>query len=120
MITIAAHLIFTAGFFCLTTLFYKEANDPYREETNAFFIDMETECVEEEGQDIVDRMQRNKLGALVMYMAAGLTLMVLIPNPLWGRLLFLACAAAIFAVGYLLKRSAKIDSNIIPTLRSLS
>jgi len=42
-------------------------------------------------------------------MAAGLTTMVLIPNPLWGRLLFLACAAAVFAVGYGLKRSAKID-----------
>lgn len=106
MITIAAHLVFTAGFFCLTTLFYDEAKDPYVETTKEFFEDVDTECVSEEGQDVVDRMQRAKLGTLVIYMAAGLTLMVLIPNPLWGRLLFLGCAAAVFAVGYALKRSA--------------
>lgn len=109
MITIAAHLFLTAGFFCLTTLFYKEEKDTHKEVTVEFFKDVDTECVEEEGQDVVDRMQRAKLGTLVIYMAAGLTTMVLIPNPLWGRLLFLACAAAVFAVGYGLKKSAKID-----------
>ncbi|HAS6323858.1 TPA: sodium:solute symporter family protein [Vibrio vulnificus] len=111
MITIAAHLFFTAGFFCLTTLFYNEAKDTNKAATEEFFKDVDTECVAEEGQDIVDRMQRAKLGTLVTYMAGGLTLMVLIPNPLWGRLLFLACAAAIFAVGYGLKKSAKVDEH---------
>lgn len=111
IITIAAHLIFTAGFFCLTTLFYNEEKDPYVETTKEFFEDVDTECVSEEGQDIVDRMQRAKLGTLVIYMSAGLTLMVLIPNPLWGRLLFLGCAAAIFAVGYALKRSARLNDS---------
>jgi Na+/proline symporter len=107
--TIAAHLVLTVGFFCTTTLFYKEEKDPYREKTLEFFKDVDTECIEEEGQDIVDRMQRNKLGTLVMYMSGGLLLMILIPNPLWGRLLFLGCAAAVFCVGFLLKRSAGIE-----------
>jgi Na+/proline symporter len=106
IITIAAHLIFTAGFFCLTTLFYKEEKDPYLEQTREFFKDVDTECVEKEGQDIVDRQQRDKLGTLVMLMSAGLTLMVLIPNPLWGRLLFLGCAGTVFLIGFSLKRSA--------------
>lgn len=110
-ITIAAHLFLTAGFFCLSTLFYNEAKDPYLEVTKEFFEDVDTECVSEPGQDIVDRMQRAKLGALVIYMSAGLSLMVLIPNPLWGRLLFLGCAASIFAVGYALKKSAKLDDS---------
>ena len=110
-ITIAAHLIFTAGFFWATTLFYKEEQDANKEVCEQFFKDVETECVSEDGQDIVDRMQRNKLGTLVMYMAAGLTLMILIPNPLWGRILFLGCAASIFAIGYALKKSARLDSN---------
>ncbi|MGR5168612.1 sodium:solute symporter family transporter [Vibrio astriarenae] len=109
MITIAAHLFLTAGFFWATTLFYKEEQDVNKESTDTFFKDVETEVVASEGQDIVDRMQRNKLGTLVTYMAAGLTLMVLIPNPLWGRIVFLCCAAAVFAVGYALKRSARID-----------
>ncbi|KHT62994.1 transporter [Photobacterium gaetbulicola] len=109
MITIAAHLFFTAGFFCLSTLFYKEEQDIHKETTLEFFNDVDTPCVAEEGQDIVDRMQRAKLGKLVIYMASGLTLMVLIPNPLWGRMLFLACAAAVFVVGFGLKKSARLD-----------
>lgn len=108
MITIAAHLILTIGFFLCSTLFYKEENDPYKEQTAEFFKDINTECIEEEGQDVVDRQQRNKLGTLVMYMAGGLVLMVLIPNPMWGRLLFLGCSAAIFLVGFALRRSANV------------
>ncbi|PJG83597.1 sodium:solute symporter family protein [Caviibacterium pharyngocola] len=108
IITIAAHLFFTAGFFCLTTLFYKEEKDDNKERRIAFFNDVDTECVAQEGQDEIDRVQRKKLSTLVMIMAAGLCLMVLIPNPLWGRALFAGCALAIFAVGYGLKRSAEI------------
>lgn len=119
-ITIAAHLIFTAGFFCLTTLFYNEAKDPYVQSTKEFFEDVDTECVAEEGQDLVDRMQRAKLGTLVIYMSAGLSLMVLIPNPLWGRLLFLGCAAAIFIVGYALKKSAQLDEEQIKLATAIS
>ena len=112
-ITIAAHLIFTAGFFCLTTLFYKE--DQFKTTQDEFFKDVETECIAGEGQDIVDRMQRNKLGTLVMIMAAGLLAMVLIPNPMWGRFLFFGCALAIFLVGYALKKSAGLDDEIKTT-----
>ncbi len=109
MITIAAHLFLTAGFYCLTTLFYKEEADNNKAKSDEFFQDLRTDVVAAEGQDIVDRMQRAKLGTLVTYMAAGLCLMVLIPNPMWGRLVFLGCAAAVFLVGFALKRSAKID-----------
>jgi hypothetical protein len=44
-------------------------------------------------------------------------LMVLLPNPLWGRLMFAACALSILLVGYLLKRSANVEEVIrtIPT-----
>ncbi|SIO93278.1 sodium:solute symporter family protein [Vibrio spartinae] len=110
MITIAAHLFFTAGFFCLTTLFYQEASDTNKVETDKFFADVERECVvTDKDQDQFDRMQRAKLGTLVTYMACGLTLMVLIPNPLWGRLMFLACAGVIFIVGFALKKSARVE-----------
>ena len=115
MITIAAHLFITAGFFCATTLFYKEENDVNIENTKAFFEDVDTECVAEEGQDEIDRMQRHKLGSLVNYMGYGLTAMVLIPTPLWGRGLFLACAVSILIIGYLLKKSAKADNPSLAT-----
>ncbi|WP_086980793.1 sodium:solute symporter family protein [Vibrio aphrogenes] len=106
-ITIAAHLIFTAGFFWMTTLFYKEEKNPCKEIQEEFFKEFEIECISEEGQDVVDKMQRQKLGNLVVIMGIGLFGMVLIPNPLWGRGLFFACAASILLMGYLLKKSAE-------------
>ncbi|TPW32314.1 transporter [Martelella alba] len=109
--TIAAHLIFTLGFFCLTTLFYVEARDPYRSTTDAFFNDVTTACVAGADQSEIDRAQRRKLGLLVMVMGAGLVLMTAIPNPLWGRLLFLGCAAAILIIGYGLRRSAGTEHS---------
>lgn len=113
IIPIVAHLVLTGGFFCLTALFYNEKRDKNLEAANAFFKDVETECVAVEGQDEIDRMQRNKLGTLTLYMAGGLLLMMLIPNPLWGRFLFMGCAAMVFAVGYALKRSARMGSQTL-------
>ncbi|MGR5001991.1 sodium:solute symporter family protein [Vibrio celticus] len=112
VITIVAHLFLTAGFFWATTLFYSEEKDLNKQSTDEFFTDLQTEVVAADDQDTFDRMQRNKLGTLVMVMAAGLVLMVLIPNPMWGRMVFLCCAAAIFAVGYALKRSARVEESL--------
>ena len=58
-------------------------------------------------QDDYDRQQRNKLGVMVIIMSAGMLVMMLIPNPLWGRLMFLGCAVIMLAIGLLLKHSAK-------------
>lgn len=107
ILTIGAHLFITAGFFCLTTLLYKEENDQHKLETDKFFKDIETPVIADFEQDEYDRQQRNKLGSMVMYMGTGIVFMAFIPNPLWGRLLFVVCAIVILSVGNLLKRSAK-------------
>ncbi|EKP0308888.1 Na+:solute symporter [Aeromonas veronii] len=112
-ITVAAHLLLTGGFFCATTLFYKEENfkAEERQRTHDFFVDVETPVMADDEQDGFDRMQRNKLGQITLMMGMGLMLMVLLPNPLWGRALFAACAGAILLIGYLLKRSAGIGDR---------
>jgi SSS family transporter len=104
IIPVAAHLFLTAGFFCLSTLFYKE--DDCKMDTDKFFAQIEDDVIAGEGQDLADRMQRDKLGTLTMYMAAGLLLMCLIPNPLWGRVLFFICSLLIFAIGFALKKTS--------------
>jgi len=116
-LTVAAHLFLTGGFFWATTLFYKEEKFTQEEleRTEKFFEDVETPVIAEGDQDIYDRLQRSKLGQITLMMGAGLMLMVLIPNPLWGRLLFACCAAAILLVGYLLKRSAGLEANKLTT-----
>tara|TARA_R110002167_G_scaffold265170_1_gene471854 strand:- start:393 stop:2165 length:1773 start_codon:yes stop_codon:yes gene_type:complete len=107
MITIGAHLVITAGFFCATTFFYKEENDHHKQETDRFFVDFETPFIADAEQDDYDRQQRDKLGSMVMYMGFGVLAMMLIPNPMWGRMVFVLCAVAILTMGFLLKRSAK-------------
>lgn len=107
MLTLAAHVFITAGFFSLTPLFYREPRDHYVEERQRFFVDLETPVVADEIQDDYDRQQRSKLGSMVIAMGLGVLLMTLIPNPLWGRLVFLCCSLAISTVGIMLKRSAK-------------
>jgi SSS family solute:Na+ symporter len=72
-----------------------------------FFSDMETPVYADHEQDEFDRLQRDKIGRISMYMGAGLLLMVLVPNPLWGRLLFLLCALSVLLFGWILHRSAE-------------
>ncbi|PSU33657.1 hypothetical protein [Photobacterium lutimaris] len=109
MITIAAHLFLTASFFWATTLFYKEEtfSKEEKEQVDTFFENIETECVADGSQDEFDKMQREKLGSITMMMGVGLLAMVLLPNPLWGRALFLGCSGIILLTGYLLKKSAQ-------------
>ena len=107
MLTIAAHLFITAGFFCSTSLFYKEEQDKHRQERENFFVDLETPVIADSEQDEYDRQQRDKLGSMVMAMGIGVSLMALIPNPGWGRFVFVLCSLAIFVIGVLLKKSAK-------------
>ncbi|AWV97128.1 sodium:solute symporter family transporter [Arcticibacterium luteifluviistationis] len=112
ILTIAGHLFITSAFFCATSLFYNEAKDENREETELFFKDLERPVVADDDlQDKVDSQQRNKLGSMVMAMSVGILLMALIPNPLWGRMMFIVCAFIISGIGFLLKRSAKNPST---------
>ncbi|WP_289030350.1 transporter [uncultured Paraglaciecola sp.] len=106
ILTIGAHLLITSGFFCLTALFYKEDKDQYKSQTDKFFKDLEIPVIADQAQDDYDTQQRAKLGSMVIYMGIGISFMTLIPNPLWGRLVFLACSLTILLVGVLLKKSA--------------
>ena len=115
ILTIGAHLVITAGFFCATALLYKEEKDPYKEQTDTFFNDLKTPVVAGGEQDDYDRQQRSKLGSMVMYMGMGIVLMVLIPNPWWGRLIFACCAVIILGIGMLLKKSAKAELKSVLT-----
>ena len=107
MLIIVAQLVITAGFFCATALFYNPEKDAHKAETERFFEDVETPVIADFEQDDYDRQQRNKLGVMVIIMSAGMLVMMLIPNPLWGRLMFLGCAVIMLAIGLLLKHSAK-------------
>ena len=107
ILTIAGHVFITGGFFWATSLFYNEAKDKHKLGTDRFFEDLERPVIADDQQDKVDRQQRNKLGGMVIVMSAGIMLMALIPNPLWGRFMFVICSLIIATIGYLLRRSTK-------------
>jgi hypothetical protein len=104
-------VLVTAGFFCLSTLFYKDDQDSFRLDREAFFVDLEAPVIADAQQDGYDRQQRSKLGVMVSIMGAGVFLMILIPNPLWGKLMYLCSAAVICGIGLLLVRSARHDQK---------
>lgn len=113
ILTLGTHIFITAGFFCLTSFFYNEEKDFNKIETDRFFENLETPVVADDQQFEVDRQQREKLGSMVIYMSAGIMLMAAIPNPMWGRMIFVICALIIFGIGFLLKRSA---THQVPTI----
>lgn len=119
--TVAAHLFLTGGFFCLSTLFWREEQftKPEQERIDEFFHNIETPVIADSEQDEFDKLQRQKLGQITLMMGGGLLLMVLLPNPVWGRLLFGACAAVILLVGYLLKRSAGQSPALKPQIQTM-
>ncbi|MBL0024235.1 MAG: transporter [Saprospiraceae bacterium] len=106
ILTVAGHLFITGGFFWATTLFYNEEKDKNKLGTDKFFENLETPVLADDQQSEADRQQRMKLGNMVMIMSTGMSFMFFIPNPLWGRLLFVLCALGIFSIGFMLKRSA--------------
>lgn len=105
MWNIFAHLVFTGGFFCLTTLFYRPLSIKRQAVVRTFFDNMVTTLFADDEQDEFDRMQRDKIGKVSILMGLGLLLLLLVPNPLWGRLIFLACALSILLFGWVLYRS---------------
>jgi Na+/proline symporter len=116
ILTVGGHVFITAGFFWATSLFYNEAKDKNRAETDRLFEDLERPVFADDQQDEFDRKQRHKLGWMVKIMGTGVTFMCLIPNPMWGRMMFVICGLVIFTLGWLLQKSAAPD---LTTGRSL-
>ena len=108
ILNIAAHLVITTGFFCATTLFYKPDESALQTETRAFFADLDRPEITDDAPTESDLAQRAKLGFVVTLAGAGMMLMVLIPNPIWGRFVFLVCALIVLLIGFLLTRSSKV------------
>ena len=69
-----------------------------------------TAVVSDSSQSESDQQQRNKLGSMVIIMGAAMMFMALIPNPTWGRVLFVICASTILFIGASLKRSARAQA----------
>ncbi|PTC06471.1 transporter [Vibrio mediterranei] len=112
-IGLIGHMIFTAGFFVLSTLFYKPLPEHREKEVDKFFNNLATPLVAESTeQKKLDNRQRRMLGSLIAVAGVGVMAMFVLPNPLWGRFVFVLCGSIVFAVGLLLVKAVddKVES----------
>ncbi|USD67282.1 transporter [Vibrio sp. SCSIO 43136] len=107
-ISLAAHVVFTGGFFLVSSLFYKGLSPEREAEVEQLFKNWNTPVVAEgEEQQNLDTRQRSMLGNLISVAGFGIIAMALIPNEITGRLLFLLCGSIVLTVGILLVNAAK-------------
>jgi len=99
----------TAIFFCATTFLYRPRREPaYESSADEFFRRLHTpvDFAAEVGHDNSARQAR-AVGRLTLAFGAFIAAMVLIPNPLAGRLTIAACAVVPVLVGLSLLRYAR-------------
>ncbi|GAB2648118.1 sodium:solute symporter family transporter [Vibrio panuliri] len=111
---LVGHLVFTAGFFALSTLFYKPLEESRQKDVDRFFDNLATPLVSDSTeQKKLDNKQRHMLGSLIAVSGVGVALMALLPNEFWGRMIFVFCGVIVLGVGVLLMKAvdAKVDKG---------
>ncbi|APP04161.1 transporter [Vibrio harveyi] len=104
------HLVFTAGFFALSTLFYKPLEEKRQQDVDRFFNNLATPLVSDSTeQKKLDNKQRQMLGSLIAVSGVGVMAMFLLPNPFWGRMIFVFCGVIVLGIGVALMRA--VDGN---------
>ncbi|MCV2402180.1 transporter [Marinomonas sp. C2222] len=110
-IGLISHIVFTGGFFILSMLFYKPLSEARQRDVDLFFNNLDTPLVSESSkQKALDNKQRKMLGTLIAIAGVGVMGMFIIPNPLWGRCVFLFCGAIVLGVGLLLVKA--VDDSV--------
>ncbi|MEZ9058495.1 sodium:solute symporter family transporter [Vibrio pelagius] len=107
-LSLAAHVVFTGGFFLATTLVYKGRTPEREAEVEKLFENWNTPVVaESQEQQNLDTKQRSMLGKLICTAGFGILTMALIPNEITGRALFLLCGSIVLSVGVLLVNASR-------------
>ncbi len=109
-ITTAVLMVVCVSVYFISMFFYKYTTAEYREQVERFFVQMNTpiDMVKEKiGGVEGDRRQYGVLGWLCLIYGGVVLLLILIPNPLMGRLSVLFCGGVIFAVGVILRIIAR-------------
>ncbi|GAA0178920.1 Na+:solute symporter [Clostridium sediminicola] len=106
---VALHLGITMTFFLMSQLFYKGHSEERQKEVDLFFYNTNTEVVADyDDETEVDNKQRLMLGRLIQAGGAGIIALLLIPNPLWGRIVFIAVGGIVLLVGTVLVKSVTV------------
>ncbi|KHT64379.1 transporter [Photobacterium gaetbulicola] len=120
VVSLGSHLVFTAGFFCLSTLFYKPLGKEREQEVERFFHNLNTPVVaENDEQEGLDNSQRRMLGTLIAIVGIAIMALFVLPNPFSGRMIFVLCGSLVFIVGLLLVKSVKYKVDELHKVKNM-
>lgn len=111
-ITMGVIAVASVGWFFFTMLFYRKDDKQYIEQVDRFFKDMNTPIRTDENElssHDNDSRQYNVLSKLCIVYGSFILLLLLVPNPLGGRLSILVCGLVVAVTGFVLR---KIGNNI--------
>ena len=115
-LSLAAHVIFTGGFFVGSTLFFKGRTPEREAEVAELFRDWNTPVhANTEEQHNLDTKQRSMLGNLISVAGFGIIAMALIPNDISGRALFVLCGTIVLVAGILLVQASRKPNKNLDT-----
>lgn len=107
--------------FLIAIPFYKTSTDEYKKRVSGFMDKMRKPVdFEAEIGGSNDGFQMLVIGKYGMTLGSLLMLLVLVPNPLWGRVCAVAVAGFVLLVGYLLYQSGRRRSTAKPVNQSSS
>ncbi len=103
------HMTITLPFFVLSKYFYKEPVGERKLELEKFCSNIDTEIVVVDNNETVtmDNKQKRILGKMLLAASLFVLVLILVPNPLWGRLLFVVISAVLALIGLILVKSVK-------------
>lgn len=105
--SMAANVVLGSAWFLGSCLFYRRSSEEYKRRSGEFFAEMHrpVDFSNEIGEGS-DRRQASALAKLCTAYGAFISLLVLIPNPMAGRLSILFCGGTLLFIGRLLQRSS--------------
>jgi solute:Na+ symporter, SSS family len=112
-------VLICSGWYFASTLFYDSGDAENVERSHAFFRNLQVP-IDPGREGIVnhDRLIYRLIGGLCMFYGGFILLLMLIPNPLQGRLCFLFCGGAISGLGGVLMSRAR-SSSALPEMSEL-
>jgi hypothetical protein len=111
-----------AVFYLLSMCFYKRGRKPaYDKQVDELFVDMQTpvDFEKEVGGDN-SKHQARTLGGLSLAYGIFILMLVLIPNPMVGRLAIASCAAVMLGIGWVLWRVGATASESVEVSQQTS
>ncbi|MEP4077197.1 sodium:solute symporter family transporter [Haloferula sp.] len=103
MASVLANVVICSGWFLGTTYFYRNSPQEFKRQEEAFFERLNTPVLESAEHESSDRQQRLILGKLCLIYGGIIMLMMLIPNPMEGRVCFLFCGGVVAVTGWCLR-----------------